>query len=78
MAKKAITPDNGGSLLKFAALFAMLGDIEHPKDKQKSNAHKKRMLSSVHGIDFPEDFDQLPEAEQTRRLDGAIKIATKK
>jgi hypothetical protein len=31
----------------------------------------KRMLSTVPGIDFPDDFDQLPAEEKQRRLDAA-------
>ena len=31
----------------------------------------KRMLSTIPGIDFPADFDQLPAEEKQRRLDAA-------
>ena len=30
----------------------------------------KRMLSTIPGIDFPDDFDQLPAEEKQRRLDA--------
>ena len=45
---------------------------------QERNALKKRALSTVPGIEFPEDFDQLPVEEQTRRLDAAAKLLTTK
>jgi hypothetical protein len=36
------------------------------------------MLSAgVPGLDFPEDFDSLPEDEKQRRLDAVIKEAKK-
>ena len=34
----------------------------------------KRMLSTIPGIDFPDDFDQLPVEEQQRRLDKAKEV----
>ena len=34
----------------------------------------KRMLSTIPGIDFPDDFDQLPVEEQQRRLDKATEV----
>lgn len=77
MAKRKQT-DSGTGVLKMAGLIAMLGNMEHPSDIKKQNTWKKRMLSVVHGIDFPEDFDSLSEEEKQRRLDGAIKIATEK
>ena len=42
------------------------------------NALKKRALSTVPGIDFPDDFDKLPAEEQKHRLDGAAKLLTTK
>jgi len=68
----------GGGVLGMAGVFAMLGNLEHPSDIKKQNAWKVRMLSQVHGISFPDDFNELPEEEKQRRLDGAIKIATGK
>lgn len=41
------------------------------------NKSKAKILESVPGIMMPDDFDQLPEIEQSRRLDGAINILTK-
>ncbi len=34
----------------------------------------KRMLSTIPGIDFPDDFDSLPVEEQQRRLDKAKEV----
>lgn len=63
---------DGTSHLRTVGLVASLGSLlcDVPEEQ---NAWKKKMLSTVHGVDFPEDFDQLPEEEKTRRLDGAIK-----
>lgn len=48
------------------AVGALLTDT--PEERAKWD---KRMLSTVPGIDFPEDFDSLPVEEQQKRLDAA-------
>ena len=53
------------------AAVAKLGDLLCSKPEEK-NAWKKRMLGTVSGVDFPDDFDALPEEEKQKRLDGAI------
>lgn len=35
---------------------------------------KKRMLKTVPGMDFPEDFDSLPAEEQEKRINGALEV----
>lgn len=59
--------------LGFIAGVAMLGDI-FTNTQQESNDWKKRMLKAGLGnmLHMPEDWDQLPEDEKQRRLDGAI------
>jgi len=59
--------------LKSASAVAMMGEIFGQTLKEK-NDWKKRMLATTQGIDFPDDFDTLPEEERKRRLDEAIKI----
>jgi hypothetical protein len=55
-----------------AAITATLGDIfcDTPKC---ANDWKKRMINTVPGIQFPEDFDELPDDVKKARLDGVIK-----
>lgn len=48
------------------AVGALLTDT--PEERAKWD---KRMLSTIPGIDFPEDFDSLPVEEQQKRLDAA-------
>ncbi len=50
-----------------------LGSIlcETTDEKAKWN---KRMLSTVPGIDFPDDFDSLPAEERERRLNKAVEV----
>ena len=61
------------SSLGMIGAVAMLGEIlcDKPEDK---NSWKMRMLKAGMGEGFqpPDDWDQLPEAEKQRRLDGAI------
>lgn len=59
------------SRLNTVAAVAMMGEIFGETEKEK-NDWKKRMLSTVHGLSFPDDFDELPEEERKKRLDGAI------
>lgn len=60
--------------LKTIGLIAGLGDL-FSSTPEESNTWKKRMLNAGlagQGLEFPEDFDKLPEEEKTRRLNGAI------
>lgn len=57
-----------------AAAVAKLGALLFPKQEEK-NAFQQRIISTIPGIDFPEDFSSLSEAEKSKRLDGVIAIA---
>ena len=83
--KQIIRERNGQSEsdpLRLGAMVASLGDVLS-KTKKESNAWKKRMLSASSPkdptgaplLDFPEDFDTLPEAEKERRLNKVIETA---
>jgi hypothetical protein len=52
-------------------MTAALGDLfcDTPKC---ANDWKKRMINTVPGIQFPDDFDDLPEDVKAERLDGVI------
>ncbi len=54
------------SLKMVCAVGALL--TSNPEERAKWD---KRMLSTIPGIDFPDDFDQLPVEEQQKRLDAA-------
>ena len=62
--------------LKTVSLIAKLGDVLCKEDRDK-NKWKKKMLKTLKGVDFPEDFDNLPEKEQAKRLDNAINSLNK-
>lgn len=70
--------ESDGGILGMASMVAALGDILAGDKIEDQNNWKKRMLSTVPGIDFPEDWDKLPEEEKKRRLDGAIDNNLKK
>ncbi|MFA5380242.1 MAG: hypothetical protein WC455_31055 [Dehalococcoidia bacterium] len=56
--------------VKMAVAFgALLTD--NPEERANWD---KRMLSTVPGIDFPDDFDSLPVEEQQKRLDKAKEV----
>lgn len=57
--------------LQSIGAMAMLGGIIG------GNKTKARILGSIPGVMIPDDFENLPEIEQSRRLDGAINILTK-
>lgn len=48
---------------------AMFGMMTQTEDKSKVNAQKKRFFDNVQGLNFPEDWDTLPEEEKSRRLE---------
>lgn len=64
------------SFLKIPSLIATLGDVFCETDEDK-NKWKKRFIEKIPGIDFPEDFDTLPEDEKKRRLDKVIALGLK-
>ena len=65
--------DNTG--LKSVAMVALMGNIIHAGDQKAANDWKARMLKAGlenQGLIMPDDWDQLPEDEKTRRLDAVI------
>jgi hypothetical protein len=48
---------------------SMFGVLMQTEDKSKVNAQKKRFFDNVQGLNFPEDWDTLPEEEKTKRLE---------
>jgi hypothetical protein len=62
--------------LEGASMVALFGDLLCDSQKDKNN-WKKRMLNTVEGIEFPDDWDELPEDEKQERLDKAINEGAK-
>lgn len=62
--------------LKAIGMVMALGDMLS-RDKKESNDFKKRIVSSVAGIQFPDNWDTLSEEEKVRRLQGVQDIALK-
>ena len=63
------------SMMKTVSMVASLGDIFGGTQKEK-NDWKARMLKAGlgnSGLEMPDDWDTLSEAEKERRLNGAIK-----
>ena len=56
--------------LRSVSMACALGQIMCGTDKEK-NDWDKRMLGTLPGASFPEDWDTLTEEEKTRRLEGA-------
>ena len=48
---------------------AMFGMMTQTEDKAKVNAQKKRFFDNVQGLNFPEDWETLPEEEKAQRLE---------
>lgn len=63
--------------LKLIAGIAKLGEIFGKTETEKNN-WKKRFVSKIPGIDFPDDFDGLPENVKTERLNKALSVLTEK
>jgi len=74
-AEKTEAPEEKKNPFKIAAGVAMLGNIFCDSQAEK-NAWKKRMLvAGVPGLDIPNNWDGLSEAEKEKRLDGVIELA---
>ena len=69
--------DHSDGFLKSVGMVMAFGDILCNTEKEK-NDWKKRMVSTVPGIEIPEDFDTLTEEEKARRLNGAQKVLSEK
>ena len=69
------TPKLAQDILKLAGNVARMSDALCRTRKEK-NDWKKRMLSTLHGLHFPDGFDKLSEKEREHRLDLAVDIAT--
>ena len=48
---------------------AMFGLMTQTEDKAKVNAQKKKFFDNVQGLNFPEDWETLPEEEKAQRLE---------
>ena len=48
---------------------AMFGMMTQTEDKAKVNAQKKKFFDNVQGLNFPEDWETLPEEEKAQRLE---------
>ena len=54
-------------------MVAAFGDILCDTPKEKNDWKKRMMKASLGGgVNFPDEWDRLPEEEKTRRLDGAL------
>jgi hypothetical protein len=54
-------------------MLVALGEIMGNTPEEKT-ALKKKALGAIPGIDYPEEFDQLPEEEQAKRINGALGV----
>jgi hypothetical protein len=59
-------PDFLKTVSMVSAMFGLLAQTE---DKSKVNAQKKRFFDNVQGLNFPEDWNDLPEEEKSKRLE---------
>lgn len=66
----------GNDFFKSVLAVCAFGDVVCESQKEK-NDWKKRVLGTVDGIDFPDNFDELSEDEKEKRLDGALSILGK-
>ncbi len=76
--KKSVDEQGSESVhnsLRMVGAIASLADILCDRAEDK-NKWKERMLRAglTPGLQIPEGFDQLPEEEKQKRLDGAISV----
>jgi hypothetical protein len=76
-AADAIGARESSGMLRNASFIAALAPLMAQTPKE-ANDWRKRFISKVPGIEFPADFDSLPEEEKQRRLDAAIAVGLDK
>ena len=59
-------PDFLTTVSMVSAMYSLMTKTE---DKAKVNAQKKRFFDNVQGLNFPKDWETLPEEEKTKRLE---------
>jgi len=59
------------SHIKSVNMVCSMGKLLCKSPEEKNNWDKK-MINTLPGVSFPDDFDNLPEKEKRRRLDGAL------
>ena len=59
-------PDFLKTVSMVSSMFGVMMQTEY---KSKVNAQKKRFFDNVQGLNFPEDWDTLPEEEKSKRLE---------
>ena len=69
-------PDILKTVSAVSALFGIISD--HQKDKEGKVKFQKRFFEKVPGIQFPEDWDQLPTEEKEKRLKKVTEEGLKK
>ena len=73
--KKLKAPEN--EQFKAVSMVCALGEIMCNKQEEK-NKFKKRILGTIKGIDFPQDWEKLLEKEKEKRLNGGIEQLERK
>ena len=56
------------------SVSALFGLMSGSAEKKQVNSQKKRFFNHVKGLEFPEDWEKLPEDEKEKRLKGIEKI----
>jgi hypothetical protein len=54
-------------------MMCAFGDLLGNTPEEKTS-FKKRIIGTIPGIDFPDDFDKLPEEERERRINGVLGV----
>lgn len=67
---------DGTDTLKTIGMVSAMFDLLCQDDKEASLKYRKRFYSAG-GLSFPPDWDELPESEKAKRLDGVDAIAIK-
>ena len=78
--KERLNPDEFEKLLRehkpqpdflktVSMVSAMFGVLMNKEDISKVNTQKKRFFDNVQGLNFPEDWNDLPEEEKSKRLE---------
>jgi len=66
---------NTTDIFNILLMVTKLGDIICNTSEEKNDWKVRMMKASLgQGVDFPDDWDSLPEEEKTKRLTGALSV----
>ena len=72
---KRKSEDDVKSMMRTTANIAALGEIFGTTPKEKNDWKARMLKAGINGLNIPQDWETLTEAEREKRLDAVISVA---